>query len=100
MLWVSLAEEVVISAGHRTLVLGKVLAGVLPGGSLMEDSLNKPPGGKCVMVGRSLVRESQMFNPSDKDVLLWKNTMQQWCILWRWKIVLTTRITRRMTFGV
>ena len=48
---VSLAEEVVIPAGHQMVVTGKILAGVLPRGSCMVDSLSKPPGGKCLMVG-------------------------------------------------
>ena len=78
--WVSLATEVVIQAGHQMVVPGKILAGVLPGWSWMVDSLSKPPGGKCVMVGRSLVKGGrgkvslEMFSPSDEDVLLWKNT--------------------------
>ena len=73
---VSLAEEVVIPAGHRMVVSGKVLAGE----SWMVDSLSKPPGGKWVMVSRSLVKEGtekvsvKMFYPSDEDVLLWKTT--------------------------
>ena len=52
---VSLTEEVVIPAGGRIVVLGKVPAGVLPKGSWMVESLSKPPGGKYVIVGISLV---------------------------------------------
>ena len=64
------AEEVVIPAGSRKIVPGKVPAGVLSEGSWMVESLSKPPGGKCVMVGRSLVEGGkgrvnvEMFNPS------------------------------------
>ena len=77
---VSLTEEVVIPAGHRIVVPGKISAGILPKGSWMVDSLRKPPGGKCVMVGRSLVDGGkgrvniEMFNPSDEEVVLHKNT--------------------------
>ena len=52
---VSLAEEVVISAGHWMVVPGKIMAEVLPGGSWMVDSLSKLPGGRCVIMTRSLV---------------------------------------------
>ena len=77
---VSLAEEVVIPAGSRMVVPGKIPAGVLPKGSWMVDSLSKPPGGKCVLVGRSLVEGGrgkvcvEMFNPSEEDVLLHRDT--------------------------
>jgi len=77
---VSLAERVVIPAGGRKIVAGKIPAGVLAGGNWMIDTLSKPPGGKCVMVGRSLVEggkgkvDVEMFNPSDEDVILYKNT--------------------------
>ena len=77
---VSLAEEVVIPAGSRMVVPGKIPAGILPKGSWMVDSLSKPPGGKCVLVGRSLVEGGrgkvcvEMFNPSEEDVLLHKDT--------------------------
>ena len=73
---VSLAEEIVILAGHRVVVQGMVLAGILPGGSWMVDSLSKPPSGKFVMMIRSLVEGGrgkvsvEMFNPLDEDVLL------------------------------
>ena len=56
----------------------KVLAGVLPGWSWMLDSLSKPPGGKCIMMGRSLLEKGrgkvsvEMFNPLDEGVV-WKN---------------------------
>ena len=79
--WVSLAEEI-IPAGHRMVVPGKVPAGVLPGGSLMMDSLSKPPGGKCFMVGRSPVEGGrgkvnvEMLNLSDEDFLLRKIPMK------------------------
>ena len=75
----SLAEQVVIPAGHQMVVPGKVPAGVLSGRSWMVDSLSKPPGVKCVMVGRSLVEGGrrkvsvESFNPSDEDNLLQKN---------------------------
>ena len=52
---VSLAEKVVIPAGSRMVVPGKVPAAVLPKGSTMMESMSKPPGGKCMMVGRSLM---------------------------------------------
>ena len=52
---VYLAEEVVIPAGHWMVVPGKIPAGILPGGTWRVDSLKKTPGGKCVMVDRSLV---------------------------------------------
>lgn len=77
---VSLAEKVVIPAGSRMVVPGKVPAGVLPGGSWMVEALSKPPGGKCVMVGRSLVEgckgkvNVEMFNPSEEDVVLHRHT--------------------------
>ena len=77
---VSLAEKVVIPAGSRKIVAGKVPAGVLPSGDWMVEALHKPPGGKCVMVGRSLVGGGkgkvniEMFNPSEEDVVLFKNT--------------------------
>ena len=71
---VSLAEEVVIPAGHWIVVQGKILAGILPGGSWMTDSLNKPQEGKCVVVGRNSVERGrgkvsvEMFNTLDEDV--------------------------------
>ena len=77
---VYLAEDVVTSLVHWMMVQRKVLAGILPEGNWKVDSFSKPPGGKCVMVGRSLVEEGkekvsfEMFNPSDEDVLLQKNT--------------------------
>ena len=77
---VSLAEKVVIPAGSRKIVTGKIPAGVLPGGEWMVEALHKPPGGKCVMVGRSLVEGGrgkvniEMFNPSEEDIVLFKNT--------------------------
>ena len=77
---VSLAEEVVVPAGSRLIVPGKIPAGVLPKGNWMVDSLSKPPGGKCVLVGRSLVEGGrgkvcmEMFNPSEEDVVLHKDT--------------------------
>ena len=46
----------------------------------MVDSLSKPPGGKCVKVGRSLVEggrgkiSMEMFYSLDEYVLLQKNT--------------------------
>ena len=51
----------------------------LPGGGWMVEGLHKPPGGKCVMVGRSLVEGGtgsvavEVLNPSE-EVLLDKNT--------------------------
>ena len=48
---VSLAEKVVISTGNWMVVSGKVSAGMLSRGSWMVESLSKPPGGKCMMVG-------------------------------------------------
>ena len=50
---VSLAGKVVILAGSRMVVPGKVQAKVLPKGSWMVESMSKLPGGKCIMVGRS-----------------------------------------------
>ena len=73
---VSLAEEIVIPAGRQMVVPRKIPTGVLPEGSCIVDSLSKPPGGKWVMVGRSLVEvlrgkiSVKMFNPTDEDVLL------------------------------
>ena len=58
---VPLAEEVVNPAGHRMVVPGKVPAGVLPGSSWMVDSLSKPRGGKCVMVGKRLVEGKSVW---------------------------------------
>ena len=77
---VSVAEKVVIPAGSRMVVPGKVPAGILAGGSWMVEGLSRPPGGKCVMVGRSLVKgcrgkvDVEMFNPSEEDVVLHRNT--------------------------
>ena len=77
---VSVAKEDVIPAGRWMVVPGKIPGGILPGGSWMVDSLDKPPGGKCVMVGRSLVEGGRgkvsvkMFNRLDKDTVLQKNT--------------------------
>ena len=77
---VSLAEKVAILAGSRVIAPGKISAGILPSGDWMVEGLHKPPGGKCVMVGRSLVEEGtgkvaiEMFNPLEEDVLLNKNT--------------------------
>ena len=77
---VSMAKEVVIPAGHQMVIPGKIPAGIFPGGSWMVDSLNKPPGGKCVMVFKSLLEGGrrrvsvETFNPSDEDDLLQKNT--------------------------
>ena len=51
----SLAEKIVIPAGGRVIAPGKISAGILRGGGWMAGDLHKPPGGKCVMVGRSLV---------------------------------------------
>ena len=59
---------------------GKISAGILPDDDWIVEGLHKPPGGKCVMVGRSLVEGGtgrvavEMFNPSEEDVLLNKNT--------------------------
>ena len=67
---VSLAEEVVIPAGAGH---WKALAGVLTEGWCIL-------GGKCVMVGRSLVEGGrgkvsvEIFNLSHEDVVLQKNT--------------------------
>ena len=52
---VSLAEKLVLTAGNRMRVAGTVPAGVLAKENWMVEYLSKPPGGKCVMVGRSLV---------------------------------------------
>ena len=52
---VSLSEKVVIQAGSRVIAPGKISTGILPSGDWMVEGLHKPPGGKCVMVGRSLV---------------------------------------------
>lgn len=77
---VALAEPVTLPAGHRKVVMGKVPAGVLPKGEWMVEGLSRPPGGKCVMVGRSVVRgcsgkvQVEMLNPSEEDVVLNKNT--------------------------
>ena len=77
---VSLAEEVIIPAGSRMVVAGRVPAGVLPLGDWLVEPLSKPPGGKCVMVGRSLVGGGrgrvclEVFNPSEEDVVLHKDT--------------------------
>ena len=49
-------------------------------GSWMVKSLSKPPSGKCGMVGRSLEEgcsgkvKLEMFNPSEENVVLHKNT--------------------------
>ena len=77
---VSLAEKIVIPAGSQVIVPGKISTGILPGGGWMVEGLHKPPGGKCVMVGQSLVEGGmgrvalKMFNPSEEDVLFNKNT--------------------------
>jgi hypothetical protein len=77
---VALSEKVVLPAGSRKIVRGKVPAGVLGEGSWMVDSLSKPPGGKCVLVGRSVVEGGrghlnlEMFNPSEEEIILYKNT--------------------------
>ena len=77
---VSLAEKIVIPAGGRVITPGKISAGILPDGDWMVESLHKPPGGKCVMVGQSLDEGGMgrvavdMFKPSEEDILLNKNT--------------------------
>ena len=45
----------VLPARNRMVVAGKVPAGILVKGNRMVESLSKPPGGKCVMIGQSLV---------------------------------------------
>ena len=56
----------------------KVLVGALPKKSWMIESLSKPPGGKRIMVDRSLLEgcsgKVKLFNPSEEDVILDKNT--------------------------
>ena len=77
---VSVADEVVVPAGSRMIIPGRVPAGVLPQGDWLVEPLSKPPGGKCVMIGRSLVEggkgrvSMEVFNPSEEDVVLHKNT--------------------------
>ena len=77
---VATAEKVILPAGTRKVVKGKVPAGVLGDGNWMIDALSKPPGGQCVLVGRSLVSGGsgcvsiEMFNPSDTEIILNKNT--------------------------
>ena len=44
---VSLREEVIIPAGSRMLVPGKVPAGILPEGEWMVESMKKSPGGSA-----------------------------------------------------
>ena len=73
---VSLPQEVVIPAGHQMVVPGNIPAGFF---RMELDGGIKPPGGKCVIVGRSLLERGrevhvEMFNPLDEDVLQWKNT--------------------------
>ena len=70
----------IIPAGNRMVVAGKVPAEVLSKGSWMVESQSKPPRGKCVRIGRSLVEgysgnvTLEMFNPSEEDIVLYKNT--------------------------
>ena len=77
---VSVREELVIPAGSRMLVPGKVPAGILPEGQWMLESMRKPPGGKCLLVGRSLIEGGKnrvlidMCNPTEEDILLHKDT--------------------------
>ena len=77
---VALAERVVIPAGHRKVVSGKIPAGILPEGEWMVDTLSHPPGNKCVMVGRSIVKggsgmvQVELMNPSEEDIVLNRNT--------------------------
>ena len=77
---VSVAEKVVVPARSRMVISGRVSAGVLSNGNWMVDSLSNPPKGKCILVGRSLVAGGKsrvsvdMFNPSDEDVVLNKDT--------------------------
>jgi transposase InsO family protein len=78
---VTLAAKTMVPAGHRVLVSGKVKTGVLSTKTdWMVESLSKPPGGKCLLVGRSLVSGGsgrvtvEMFNPTDEDVFLNRGT--------------------------
>ena len=77
---VSLEEKVMLPAGNRMKVASKVPAGVLAKGNWMVESLCKPPRGNCVMVSQSLVEGStgkailEMFNLSEEDIVLHKNT--------------------------
>ena len=50
-----LTEKVVISVESHVVAPGKVPVGILPVGSWMVEGSHKSSGGKCVLVGKSLV---------------------------------------------
>ena len=77
---VVLKEEVVVPAGSRVVLDGKVKAGVLPVGPWMVEPLKKPLGKEMLLVGRCLVTGGtsrvavEVCNPSSEEVILHKET--------------------------
>lgn len=76
---VTLAETVVVPAGHRMVLPGRV-GSPLAEGQWMVGPLAHTPGNKPLVVARSLVEAKgrefplEVMNPTEEDVLLYKGT--------------------------
>ena len=77
---VTLAETVVVPAGHRMLLPGRIGGGVLAEGQWMIGPLSHTPGNKAIAVARTLVDGQknkvpfEVMNPTTEDILLYKGT--------------------------